>query len=279
MHPDHRVLDAGGIDATGVASNSVETLDNGHFVSIAPMASARAYHAATLQSAGTVLVTGGFDNSGAVLAKAEVFSPPSGWRPVGDMHAARIGHTATWFRSGTIEGVLVAGGGDNAHNGLESAEIFDGVSNFNLTSGSPSGPATTMHDYRMFAAASVLTDGRVLITGGYDAQSRNLNHQPAASSAEIFDPSSGQFAYTASPMKSARVGHTATLLQNGMVLIAGGRDQNNNDPNPFAEIYDPSPGCNNFTALPATAAMPAVTGHSATAMTCPTGLSFTIPGC
>lgn len=72
---------------------------------------------------------------------------------------------------------------------------------------------------RAGCAATVLADGRVLITGGYSTRS--------LASSELFDPASG--AFTIGPdMQSAHVGHTATALADGEVLIAGGS----------AEIFD-----------------------------------------
>jgi hypothetical protein len=49
---------------------------------------------------------------------------------------------------------------------------------------------------------------------------------------ELYDPSTGKFSDT-SPMSSQRSAHTATLLANGLVLIAGGYEESS------AELYDP----------------------------------------
>jgi len=60
-----------------------------------------------------------------------------------------------------------------------------------------------------------MNDGRVLVTGGQKHQDRFI------AEAEIYDPSTGEFAMTAPP-SSARAYHTSTLLQNGKVLIVEG---------------------------------------------------------
>jgi hypothetical protein len=82
---------------------------------------------------------------------------------------------------------------------------------------------------RVDHSATVLVDSRVLVTGGTGASG-------PLSSAEIFDPANpgAGFQVVASPMTSARTGHTATLLNNGSVLIAGGETAGT------AEIFDPT---------------------------------------
>jgi len=57
-------------------------------------------------------------------------------------------------------------------------------------------------------------------------------------SAELFDPQTGTFTATGS-MTTGRYGHSATLLPDGRVLIAGGDE---NGPIATSELYDPSTG-------------------------------------
>ncbi len=68
----------------------------------------------------------------------------------------------------------------------------------------------------------------------------------------------GGFVYTGS-MSSARNGHTATPLNNGMVLITGG----DNAFSPRAELYNPSTGTFAFTGTPSGRSF----GHTATLLT------------
>ena len=89
--------------------------------------------------------------------------------------------------------------------------------------------------------AEPLPNGDVLITGcEYNAASGgNAN-------AELYNPATGKFSRTGS-MTTARSGHTATLLKNGKVLIAGGggTDPNTQEPGgtlASAELYDPATG-------------------------------------
>jgi hypothetical protein len=85
--------------------------------------------------------------------------------------------------------------------------------------------------------ATLLRDGGVLIVGDYD---RSFDSH---ASAELYDPTTGQFVPTGSPV-NLRYGHTATLLQDGRVLLVGGSGTGAyNDPTPAsAELYDPTTG-------------------------------------
>ena len=95
---------------------------------------------------------------------------------------------------------------------------------------------------RVAHTATLLADGRVLITGGEDNGS-------LLSSAEVYDPATGRFTATGK-MRSARSWHAATLLGNGKVSISG-TDWN-------WELYDPASGAFtpsfyvNASAVPAT---------------------------
>lgn len=91
---------------------------------------------------------------------------------------------------------------------------------------------------RRHATVTLLLDGRVLIAGG------NNPAAPSAApfaSAEIYNPATESFTLTGS-MTTGRTIHTATLLPDGKVLIAGGWSSVTNSSIATAEIYDPSSG-------------------------------------
>lgn len=81
--------------------------------------------------------------------------------------------------------------------------------------------------------ATLLGDGRVLLAGG----ARVSAADELGRSAELFEPDSAAFTLTGA-MVERRVGHTATLLENGTVLLVGGAE---NAPS-STEIYDPATG-------------------------------------
>ena len=87
------------------------------------------------------------------------------------------------------------------------------------------------------AHATLLRDGRVFIAGGYWSDGQKWAVQ---SSTEMYDPATGNFSPTGS-MGAPRDGHTATLLDDGRVLIAGGEDIGNAGgvAVPSAVLYQP----------------------------------------
>src|SRR5205823_3272434 len=103
------------------------------------------------------------------------------------------------------------------------------------TEGSPVNFVTTgsLATPRSGHTATLLHNGKVLIAAG-------LGNSAALASAELYDPVSGTWSATGS-LATARAGqpsgHTATLLPNGKVLVAGGGDINGILAS--AELYDP----------------------------------------
>src|SRR5437588_13063034 len=84
---------------------------------------ARYNHTATLLKNGKVLVVGGVDSSGNILASAELYNPTAGtWSLTGSLHVARENFKATPLSNGKV---LVDGGIDSSGMALVSAELYD----------------------------------------------------------------------------------------------------------------------------------------------------------
>ena len=107
-------------------------------------------------------------------------------------------------------------------------------------------------------AATLLGNGQVLITGGF--ATATLAPDPALASAELYNPATNAFTSVTGTMQARRTNHTATLLANGQVLLAGGQDDNNGDGLASAELYDPA--TQTFTAVAAAMTSPRG-GHGA----------------
>jgi hypothetical protein len=152
--------------------------------------------------------------------------------PTGDMGTERVGHTATLLTNGKV---LIAGGSAILVGWpvWASAELYDPLTGtFTLTG--------TMTTPRAGHTATLLADGKVLIAGG-DSQAGPTSKTSTQAGAELYDPATGTFEATGD-MLAARSGHTATLLNNGKVLITGGNSydaQGKQISLSSAELYDP----------------------------------------
>lgn len=236
---DGRVLIAGGDlnVKTAVASAWLYDPNTGALSPTGSMATARQRQTATLLHDGRVLIAGGSypvpigDNmtSDHILASAEVYDPKTGtFNSTSSMTTARENQTATLLTDGSV---LIAGGDRGCPSTTcyynASAELFDP----NTGAFSATGPMTTP---RVLHTATLLSDGRVLITGG-------AGGSDYLATAELFDPATRTFSPTGS-MGAARADFTATLLQDGHVLVAGGRSDNQCHALSSAELYNPKTG-------------------------------------
>jgi hypothetical protein len=153
----------------------------------------------------------------------------------GSMSTSRgTGFTATLLADGRV---LVVGGTATKMSlvspGLTSAETYDPATG----KFTPTGSLLTRRQYH---TATLLRDGHVLIAGGLPGNEGSELYMDPIAAAELYDPVTGKFT-AAGSMKAGRFMHTATLLQDGRVLIVGGLDQTGNRVS-SAEIYDPATG-------------------------------------
>jgi N-acetylneuraminic acid mutarotase len=202
------------------------------FVPTGSLKTGRMDHTVTLLADGRALVVGGMtDASGAgtYLTSAELYDPTSGvWSTTSDLAPGRSGHTATRLLTGKV---LVAGG-SNYSNGvrtyLNDAWLFDPATGMWTATGG-------MVTERSGHTATLLPNGKVLVVGG---ENRTNDYANPIRTAEVYDPDSGVWS-AAGLLKYGRLAHTATLLADGRVLVAGGI---NGLAPATSEVYNPTGG-------------------------------------
>jgi hypothetical protein len=252
-----KVLIAGGVDSTGLTTASAELYDPvaKTFTALSGLVNGRDQHTATLLGDGTVLIAGGFENFVGSLTSAEIYDPTAntftsiilpGGQP-STLSDPRYGHTATLLNNGMV----LFAGGFNVQE-LNSAELYDPTYQTFTYTHNNFGAQTTMNSPRFLHTATLLNTGQVLIAAG----TVNAGVAPMPSnSAELYDPVAETFTYTndvnntgnQTTLNLARYFHTATLLNNGLVLIVGGQIDPNGTPTPTAELFDPNAQTFTFT--------------------------------
>ncbi|MFC4116405.1 DUF6603 domain-containing protein [Nonomuraea zeae] len=232
--PDGRVIAAGGRSADGTVLASAEIYDpaaGAWSAAPAPMGAARAGHSATVLHTGRLLIAGGTaprpeptgavagsaERAGGALASVELFDPVTrAWSAAQPMTDARTGHQAVLLDDGRV---LVTGGalptGDGNERAIAYCEIYDPATGAWTPTGSLATP-------RKGHQATLLPDGRVLVTGGDAVVAADGTFSPRSlASAELYDPVAGSWT-PAAGMPGGRSRHRAILTGSGVVLVVGG---------------------------------------------------------
>jgi hypothetical protein len=254
--PDDRVLIVGGYGAGGALATA-ELFDprTGNFTATGSLNNARGGHTAILLSTGKVLILGGYGfNTYPDVAPAELYDPVSGtFASAGDY----VGRGGCDFCAPSVllsDGTVLFPGqypaqlydpasdvfsqiGMMIHDQSTAAVLLNGQVLF--VGGEPIGriadaelynPATrtfastgSMAARRVWHSLTLLPSGMVLAAGGETESCTGSGCFFAGSlaTAELYDPAAGAFV-PAGSMAAARETHTATLLKDGKVLIAGG---------------------------------------------------------
>jgi uncharacterized delta-60 repeat protein len=153
---------------------------------------------------------------------------PGSWTPAGTCTPLRYEHAAGLLADGRV--LVTGGSGEFSGVNLTSAKLFKAPATWT--------DAASMTAARTCHGQTLLSDGRVLVTGG-----RILVPNPGGggtyvylNSAEIYSPTNDTWTPVAS-MTQVRALHSATLLSNGKVLVAGGASPSTLT---SAEVYDPA---------------------------------------
>lgn len=207
---DGRVLVAGGEGQREVATRSAELYDpgTGQFTATGNLTTTRAYHVAAPIGGSRVLIAGGGPDLQHILASAEVYDERMGtFTPTGGMAVPRRKAGAATLADGRV--LVVAGADTRDFRGMyASAELYDpAIGAFRPTA------SLIVPRFKLSSGVVRLSDGRVMVAGG-------------GPGAEVYDPATERFTTVAGGPTAARYYCTATALEGGLVLLAGGYGDN-----------------------------------------------------
>lgn len=210
----------------------------------------RGRHTATLLPGGSILIAGGDTNNGIgiALASVQIYDPTTAeWSAAAPMPSGRSRHTGTLLPDGTV---LVAGGGERRPFRYDPTTNAWSSADPQALAARTGNTATLLDGPECATTPAPSHCGKVLLTGGARA---------LGPSAELYNPLTKGWTPT-SEMLVPRSRHTATLLSNGKVLVAGGDALGNPGSVTLAEVYDPATGL----WEPAGSMLAARSGHTAT---------------
>ena len=186
----------------------------------------RAFHTANPLDGGDVIVAGGQSLPGEPLRSTELFRRDlDQFERVGDLATARRKHASVTLKD--LRALVCGGFGPDGET-LRSVEIYD-------PAGKVWTETTPMQVSRANHTATLLANGRVLVAAGFTTDNGSLTWTLTA---EIYDPVTRTWTFTGTAPNTPRGGHTATVMLDGRVLIAGGGAAGDIS----AEIYNPTTG-------------------------------------
>jgi len=232
---DGRVLVTGGYSGSAsLSSSEIYDPSLGTWSSATAMSSQRRNHASITMPNGLTLITGGRnDATPSGLSTVAIYNPANNsWTNGASLSTQRFRHSMTTAPNGRIiiTGGLNTSGSPAVNNYLSSVEIY-----------SPSGDnyyqGSNLPEGRRGHFTAVLPNGNVLVAGGATGDN---TISTTTKEYNTGDQRSNTFTATGS-LTTARAYHTATLLNSGKFLIAGGY-AGGSDYFAGCELYDPSTG-------------------------------------
>jgi hypothetical protein len=177
--------------------------------------SPRFLHRMTRLVDGTFLIAGGYSLDGdPAIASAERLFVTGTSQPISPgLLEARAAHVQVALQDGRV---LLAGGESNSFPfvPLSTCELFDPASG-------KFSQAAPLHYPRSFAAAALLGDGRVLVTGGQGLALDGVSVIFRAD-AELYDPAADTWTLVASRMETGRAAHFSAATLGGDAILIGG---------------------------------------------------------
>jgi len=190
---------------------------------------------------GRALAAGGADDlSPNFLSSTELYDPSRRrWTRTGDLRQNRQSYTATLLPDGrviAVGGIGTVGDHDPPFpQELSSAELYDPRTGRWMSTGD-------LAQNRFEHMATLLRDGRVLVVGGRGVVGVKTPRQVIVlSSVEVYNPRTGRWTRTGS-LYQPRADATATLLQDGRVLVVGGIGHGQGGVLASVELYDSRAG-------------------------------------
>jgi Galactose oxidase, central domain/Kelch motif len=212
--------------------------DSGTWSATGRMITPRHYHTATLLRDGKVLVAGGYDGGDGPVDAAELYDPDTGsWTATANTY--RDGRSCTGCPGGVGWATLLPDGTllfIREGPVVPFAQIYDPATATWTTTAEMASPDILLGEW---SSPALLSDGRLLVAG---LLSRRADSPPPCTAAVLFDPRTGSRT-TASSMLRCGNSSSFTLLLDGTVLVAGGRDCNDSDvcvSTGAAELYVPA---------------------------------------
>jgi hypothetical protein len=165
-------------------------------------------------------------------AEASLYHPADdAWQDAPSLNAPRGGFSLVPMKDGRA---MVIGGATTDFIPYSSVKIYDPIS------GKWSQPGLLKYA-RYAPVATLLQDGRILVTGGMFGSWLNGNARTVAQT-ELFDPEAGTWSQTGS-LHTSRMQGRAVTLTDGRVLVAGGDNLDGNYADALnAEVWDPATG-------------------------------------